>query len=964
MAGSIRDAHGEGIPDCTVVVSNEVLNIRRVMQTTLDGIFDASALPPSAGYRLKVTRKGFVDTETDGFEVSAGQRMNFAITLKAVAAPEAAAVHTALPVLDTTTDGAATLVTSQQMEALPTPERRWQDLALLGPLVTTDRASGAVVFLGDPLSYSYLTDAIFATNTFLRERLEPAGRISQDAVQGFEVLASGYPVEFGHTMGGNLNAVTRTGSNALHGTAYEYYSGHFLNATDRYALGESLFKTRNQAGGSVGGPLRGDKLFFFGNVEFLDSHFQGLNRITTPLIADPTGRSVLPSNCKATAAQCAAAIKFVQSQMNVLVPLTDSWVTGLARFDYRRSERNSLSFEANASHSRSPEGTQNLDVAPNGGLLGDGYSKGDNRFAKVDWTGRLGGSALNDMRFGVFQDRIYDGPSQALPSTANLAISVAGATVGTPQPYSSLLNERRFELTNNFQFSGNAHTVLIGVDWLKTRDGLNYLQSGAYTYPSLTAFAQDFSGGPQKSYTNFTQQLGNPIRDLNSSEIAVYVQDAWQFNKRLRVTYGVRYEKPFQPQPTDENTTYYLTASVPSSNSDADPRVAASYTLGDRTVVRASFGMFHTPYSGELLDGLFLGNGVYQNSILVSSFQSGSPVFPKVLSTASVPINLMYASAKLRNPYTKQSTVSIERRLGFGTTLTASYVGASGTKLLTASDVNLTPITNSGTYTIDDASGNKVGTYYTYLWTARNDSRFAHIYQIGNGGSSWYRALAIQLRKPMSHGLSLQASYTWSHAIDDVGGPLVSGAVPSSYYDSNQRVDLGSSATDQRHRVVVNAIWQPKGSKSAIPAARVLNGWEISAIATLASGQPATAAVLVNGQQFSPLTMEYTNSLNGSGGWSRVPFLPVNSLYSQPEYVVNARLARTFPLTERFKGKLMFEAFNLLNTPYNTGVNTVAYTATAGILQPVPGVGTGNASHGYPFGTNARSCQVAFRLIF
>jgi hypothetical protein len=122
--------------------------------------------------------------------------------------------------------------------------------------------------------------------------------------------------------------------------------------------------------------------------------------------------------------------------------------------------------------------------------------------------------------------------------------------------------------------------------------------------------------------------------------------------------------------------------------------------------------------------------------------------------------------------------------------------------------------------------------------------------------------------------------------------------------------------------------------------------------------------VLANGQQFSDIPMAFPTTLNGGGGWGRVPFLPVNSLYSGPEYTVNVRLSRALPFGERLKGKLLFEAFNLSNSQYDTGVNTVAYVATGGVLTPVPRLGAGNASHGYPNGTNARSCQVSFRLQF
>ena len=154
-------------------------------------------------------------------------------------------------------------------------------------------------------------------------------------------------------------------------------------------------------------------------------------------------------------------------------------------------------------------------------------------------------------------------------------------------------------------------------------------------------------------------------------------------------------------------------------------------------------------------------------------------------------------------------------------------------------------------------------------------------------------------------------------------------------------------------------------TRSTSPLARfVLNGWQFSAIATIATGLSETALVQVAGQQFPGLSMVYTNSMTGTGGWNRMPLDQVNSLSMGGMHPVNARLTRSLPFTDRFRGELMFEAFNALNSQFNTSVNNIAYVAQSGVLKPVAGVGTGNASWGPLDGTNARRMQVAFRLVF
>ena len=311
--------------------------------------------------------------------------------------------------------------------------------------------------------------------------------------------------------------------------------------------------------------------------------------------------------------------------------------------------------------------------------------------------------------------------------------------------------------------------------------------------------------------------------------------------------------------------------------------------------------------------------------------------------------------------------MAVERHLIDDATLTASYIQTRGIKLWTATDMSLASTPTTETYTIDDANGTAVGTYSTLIWTAKTSNGGGRAYQVDNEGQSKYRALAAQLRKRFSHGLSAGASYTWSHAFDDMSGPPVVAFIPSNTAPGNYVADRARSSFDQRQRAVVNWTWQPTvtGSQSAV-ARYLLNGWQVSTIATMGSSLPETPLVLVNGQQFTSakVTMAYTTSLNGSGGWSRAPFEPVNSLSLGPRYTVDARLSRTLPFTERVKGTLMFEAFNASNTQFDTSVNNIAYTATSGVLKPVPGFGTPDASWGTPFGTNARHCQVALRVVF
>jgi len=205
----------------------------------------------------------------------------------------------------------------------------------------------------------------------------------------------------------------------------------------------------------------------------------------------------------------------------------------------------------------------------------------------------------------------------------------------------------------------------------------------------------------------------------------------------------------------------------------------------------------------------------------------------------------------------------------------------------------------------------------------------------------------------------------------------MAGVIPLNVYNGDTARDRSNSPTDQRHRGTANFVWRPKPLPDDSALARyIVNGWEFSALGSYASGEPVTALALPVGQQFSQITMVYTSTLDGFGGWNRVPFVSAGTLKTATDYTVDARITRTLPFTDRVKGMVMFEGFNLFNRQPATVLNTIAYTATtslppgavsgptSGVLRPVLETGTGIGSLGYPDGTRARRFQVAFKVVF
>ena len=319
----------------------------------------------------------------------------------------------------------------------------------------------------------------------------------------------------------------------------------------------------------------------------------------------------------------------------------------------------------------------------------------------------------------------------------------------------------------------------------------------------------------------------------------------------------------------------------------------------------------------------------------------------------------------------------MQQALDANTSLTVSYMWDRGAQFSSVRDVNQPVIPpTSATYSVLNSAGATVGNFVTpvYLSVNRLDTRFNRIFEVDNGGNSYYNGLSVQVQRRFAKGFEGSLSYTWSHAIDtSLGGvgnnEFFSGA-SSTLYNGNYQGVRGTSSLDQRQRLVINWVYTPTFTHSSAAWARYgVNGWQLATITTVATPLPYSENVQV---QSNYPGLEANGTTTGFGGASIVPFLGVNTLRLNDTYRVDARLSKIFPITERFKATLQFEVFNLTNTILYTSAQNTGYyanwTASAtggrGTLTPVPGLGVPTASAGFPDGTNARRAQASIRLEF
>ena len=328
------------------------------------------------------------------------------------------------------------------------------------------------------------------------------------------------------------------------------------------------------------------------------------------------------------------------------------------------------------------------------------------------------------------------------------------------------------------------------------------------------------------------------------------------------------------------------------------------------------------------------------------------------------------AAPGLATQYTQQADISIDREITRNMGITVSYLWNRGLKLMTRRDLNIGPEAAPFTYRITDAAGNQVGTYSTptYILANRVDPRYSRVVHIDNGGRIWYDGLAVQFRRRASRWLEGTVAYTWSHARDlsqgNSGNNTFLTDNPSTLFNGNYQAEKGTSLLDQRHRLVSTALVSPPdrsygGNKAA---GFLFNGWQLSLIHTAASAQYLTPSMQVTGAQFTG--QAFTNTLSGFGGSTQVPFLSRQSIPIDDTQRVDSRLTKIFKVRERNRLHLNFEVFNTFNRVGNTSVNTAAFQARAGVISPVPGLGVGTASGGFPDGTNARRAQVSLRFVF
>jgi hypothetical protein len=1025
ISGTITDVSGAVLAGASVTVKNLETGSQRTVAADEAGRYDAESLAVGQ-YEVRAEAAGFRPEIKTGIALVVGQHAEVNLTLQVGQVQEAVVVREEGPVVSVSTQDISGLVGERQVKDLPLNGRSYDQLLTLNPGIvnyTSQRAGGIGTsnsVVGSMFSSSghrpqenlYLLNGVEFTSASEINNT-PGGVSGQllgvDAVREFAVVKDTYGAEYGKRPGAQVNIVTASGTNQLHGNVYEFVRNNALDARNFFDQGSIPDFQRNVFGGSLGGPLRKDRTFLFGNYEGFRQNL-GLSDLT--LVPDAASRaaavaSVQPllalwpvANGRELLTSTGAPSGIAQAFSNPLQSIREDF--GTARFDQTLSERDSFSgvYTADDSEAHSP--------TSNPLSLVDIFLR--EQVASLSETHVFSANLLNRATFGFSRGGFYfnGGTTVNLPGWIHAgqpvgAVVVGGGTTlngasqitnGGTNAGSNLTAVRNlFTASDQVTLIRGRHSFSFGgwLQRLQANDTLVQDQYGQISFTNLQTFLQ----GKVSTYTyapTFTP-LG-----WRSLEGAFYAEDTIRLKPSLELRVGFRGESTngwneararASNYTFDSNgviVTQPLVGGSPFSENHAKflpaPRAGIAWSPfgSKKTVIRAGAGLYYA-----LMDNL--SYRLDQNAPYNSVFAV------KNLAFASIAPNATYAGSKLipsgvqpdlRTPTVESWTLKIEQQVSSNTSLGVSYIGSHGYHEVLSVDANLP------SPTICPASpcpaGYPTGAFY-YPTNAplANNAVWNTTHWLSQGISS-YHGLEVDVNRRLARGLQFRGVYTFSKTLDDGDSLNTSVATNSPAFVANPlqpMADYGRASFDIRHTAVVNATYDLPFGRGRLwhgnsRLQKVIGDWQLSGIETAQSGLPFTPQLSYNpsndGDTRNPVRPSVNPSFAGQvieGGPNQY-FRPNAFIQPLPGTYGNAgrntlqgprlvstdvSLAKKFALTERLDLKFRAEFFNVLNHTNLNTPNPVVYAAATGGPSPTAGVITSTA-------TTSRQIQFGLKLLW
>ena len=792
LSGVVQDLSGAFVTDAVLTATNLETNQKQVATTDFDGRYRFPYLPVGA-YRLSVNAPGFT-LFTKELTLTVGQALSMPVKLEVAGFSEKVTVTADVPLIETVRTQVTETVRPTEIDRLPLNGRNYLDLALLVPGVsstntgTNQRFAETSAVPGQGLSVagqrnlynSFIVDGLSAND----DAADLTGTyFSEEVIREFQVVTSGGIAEFGRASGGIVNIITKSGTNQWRGDLYGFARNQRFDARNPLAPRKDSL-TQAQYGGTLGGPIRRDRTFFFTNFEQTRRNYSAVITIA------PAAVSAINNRLN--------AVNYRGPRVETgVVPASFDTTNFFARADHRLNAGNQLSarysiYHITAVNSRTVGG---LNAISRGSGLGN-----TDQTAEVSNVTTINSRTVNEARFQLTHSRL-DAP---INDGVGPAVGISGvANFGTATVSPLARDIDLFEAVDNLSTQRGAHSLKGGVDLLYNRVNIVFPGAfqGVYNFTSLSNF---LSG----SYLNFQQAFGAPSQFQSNPNIGFFVQDEWRPRPDFTVNAGLRYDAQFLPSPVKTDSNNFA------------PRLGVAYAPGNRrTVLRASFGIFFDRIPLRATSNALQRDGSKYVVVQLSPGQTGAPIFPNVLAaqpnTLTTKPNITRIDPNIRASYSEQASLQIERELTSSASLSVGYLHLRGLHLIVSRNINVPRFPAS-------AGVPNLG---------RPDTNWGNISRYESSGDSYYNGLVVSFNKRATRWAGLRVSYTLSKAIDDTGNFFFS--TPQDNF--NLRDDRGLSDNDQRHRLVVSGTLEAPESEKPH---HLLRGFQLSYIVTYASRLP------------------------------------------------------------------------------------------------------------------------------
>jgi carboxypeptidase family protein/TonB-dependent receptor-like protein len=967
LRGTVEDTGGGRIASAEINVQNAANGTSRKTISDVEGNFSVQMLAPGE-YSVRVDAPGMQAQLRPGVVVELGAETLLQFQMRVAETKETVTVSGQPTLVDTVPSGVSSLLDERAINDLPLNGRRFTDLALLAPGVTQDprgmtSSSNGDLAFGGVRGYqsSFLVDGADSNNAFFaqaRGRYRAPYQFSNEVVQEFRVSSNAYGAELGRAGGAVVNVVTKSGSNHLHGTAFYYLRDSALNAQHPFVDFKPEDR-QHQFGFTVGGPIRHNRIFFFGGFDQHAFHVptvvrfaDGSSVVTPQKGQEPLYHGDYEDSDKDIVFAAAA-------QLTGLAGTHRSALLGNAGFfklDVTLTPKHYLSARMNTSRYW---GANNVFFDPSSPITNYAISDNGEESVRTE-SGVLSlSSALTfhltcHLRAQFSRDLQESSTNSSDPLTRIYGI-IDGFGRSSILPRQT--REHRFHLAETISLEGKRHSWKFGGDVLLTwiNNFFPSLFGGEYIFDDLRVDPWTFAPmtygmktPPLRAYAHgvpryYIQNFGSAVSHPDTNEYSVFAQDTVRLTGRLALSLGVRYDlQTFSKKGLVSNPLWPLSGRVPLDTNNLAPRIGLAYSVGEERplIVRAGYGWFYTRIPQIYTSAIASDNGIASTHLILDNMdfydRQFFPSYPNPLASCAlnagscaVPENIAGRltteissfSADYRTPHVEQASLNLEKEFAHRMAAGLSFLHVRGQNLLRARDVNL-PEPQVVEYPVyDESETNLLGYYNVQTFSEwqlmrsiscpfppcinplrRPIPELGAINVFESAASSQYDGLTFSVKRRMTHGLYFRLGYTWAHAVDNGQDALVAGrpaTVQNSYAASAEKA---SSVTDQRHRFVFSWIAEPQPFAHGQELfGKIFNDWKFAGVITAGSGRPFEARIVGDPNRDG-------NSVN-----DRLPGVGRNA-FTGPDYATtDLRISRSFLLGEKTRLELLAESFNLFN---------------------------------------------------